>query len=159
MKRLLLPAGLLVLICGTGLATQEVTPSINEHIVVRPESLKWGPPPPGLPPGSYMAVLLGDPGKPGPFVLRAKMPDGYKVPPHWHSVYESLTVLQGTIMAGHGDRMDPAMMQEVGPGGFVHMPKGMRHYVVAKGETIIQVNGEGPFDITYVNPADDPRKK
>ena len=159
MKRLLLPAGFLLLLGGAGIAMQDSPQSTGGHVVIRPESLQWGPPPPGLPPGSYAAVLLGDPGKPGPFVVRAKMPDGYKVPPHWHSVYEDLTVLQGTLLAGHGDHMDPGAMQEVGAGGFVHMPKGMRHYVVAKGETIIQVNGEGPFDITYVNPADDPRKK
>jgi quercetin dioxygenase-like cupin family protein len=159
MKRLLLPAGLLLLVGAIGTATQEAGPTSADHVVVRPDALKWGPPPPGLPPGSQAAILLGNPGKPGPFIVRAKMPDGYKVPPHWHSVDESLTVLQGTILVGHGDQMDPGSMQELGVGGFAHMPKGMRHYVVAKGETVIQVNGNGPFDITYINPADDPRKK
>ena len=115
--------------------------------------------PAGLPPGAKMAVLEGDPSKPEFFTIRAWLPDGYKVPPHWHSVDETLTVLQGTVLVGHGDQTDPGSMQELGVGGFAHMPKGMRHYVSVKGDTIIQVNGEGPFDITYVNPADDPRKK
>src|SRR5262245_17605401 len=68
----------------------------KDHVVVRPAALKWMPPPPGLPAGSQMAVLIGDPSKPGvPYVFRAKLPDGYKVPPHWHSIDENVTVLSG----------------------------------------------------------------
>ena len=129
------------------------------HVVVRANAIKWGPAPPGLPPGSQVSVLAGDPGTAGPFVLRAKMPDGYKVPPHSHPTDESVTVLKGMMLVGKGDKFDRAKMEQLATGSFVHMPKDMRHYVVAKGETIIQVNGVGPFDITYVNPADDPRKK
>ena len=38
------------------------------------------------------------------------------------------------------------------------MPAQTAHYVQAHGETVIQVNGQAPFMITYINPADDPRK-
>ena len=131
----------------------------KEHVVVRPDAIKWGPAPPGLPPGSQMAVLAGDPGKAGPFVLRAKLPDGYKIPPHWHSGEENITVLKGTFLIGRGEKLEPSTMVELPAGSFMRMPKTMRHSALAKGETIIQVHGIGPFEVTYVNPEDDPRKK
>jgi quercetin dioxygenase-like cupin family protein len=105
-------------------------------------------------------VLAGDPAAAGSaFTLRVKMPAGYKVPPHWHPADENLTVLQGTLMAGMGDTFDAAAMKTLTAGSFATMPKEMRHYVRAKTATVIQVHGTGPFAITYVNPADDPRTK
>ena len=92
-------------------------------------------------------------------MIRAKMPDGYKVPPHWHPGDENVTVLKGKLLIGKGEKLDPAAMEELAAGSFMRMPKTMRHSAMAKGETIIQVHGIGPFDITYVNAADDPRKK
>lgn len=131
-----------------------------KHVVVSLSGTKWGPAPPSLPPGAEAAVLDGDPRKAGsPYTIRVKMPDGYKVPPHWHPVDENVTVLKGALLMGKGDKFDPGMAEELTVGSFSHMPKGMRHFAQAKGETIIQVHGTGPFDITYVNPEDDPRKK
>lgn len=43
-------------------------------------------------------------------------------------------------------------------GSFVHLPAGMPHYARANGETIVQINGMGPFDVTYFDPNEDPRK-
>jgi hypothetical protein len=129
------------------------------HVAVRPDAIKWGPAPPSLPPGAQIGVVVGDPSKPGPYVFRAKMPDGYKVPPHWHPSDENVTVLKGALLIGKGDKLDPAMMEELPAGSFMSMPKTMRHSAMAKGETIIQLHGIGPFEINYVNPADDPRKK
>lgn len=129
------------------------------HVLVRPDALRWGPPPPGLPPGCRVAVLAGDPAKPGaPYVLRAKLPDGYTIPPHWHPVDENVTVLHGTLLMGTGDALDPAAAAELPAGGFCHLPRTARHFAVAKGETVIQTHGVGPFEIHYVRPADDPRK-
>jgi quercetin dioxygenase-like cupin family protein len=129
-------------------------------VVVRPGALKWGPAPPSLPPGSQLAVLVGDPTKPGvPYVFRVKLPDGYKVPPHWHPGDENVTVLQGTLLIGKGEKLEPSRMEELPAGSFGHMPKGMRHFALARGETVIQLHGVGPFVINYVNPADDPRKQ
>ncbi len=114
----------------------------------------------GLAPGAKMAVLVGDPTKSGvPYVIRAKMPDGYKVPPHWHPSDENVTVLQGTLLIGEGDKLDPAKTEELTVGSFMRMPKKMHHFAIAKGETIIQLHGTEPFEINYLNPADDPRKK
>jgi quercetin dioxygenase-like cupin family protein len=129
------------------------------HVMVRPDDIKWGPAPPGLPAGAQLAVISGDPSKAGPYVIRAKLPDGYKVPPHWHPSDENVTVLQGTFVAGKGEKFDANAAQELPAGSFVRMPKGMRHFALSKGETIIQVHGIGPFEINYVNAADDPRKK
>ena len=134
--------------------------SDKEHLVARPASLKWGPAPPSLPSGAQMAVVFGNPGKAGaPYVFRAKLPDGYKGPPHWHPSDENVTVLKGTLLIGTGDKFDAAALEEVPVGSFMRMPKTTRHFAAAKGETILQLHGIGPFEITYVNPADDPRKK
>ena len=128
------------------------------HVVVTPDQIKWGPAPLGLPAGSQVAVIEGDPSKPGvPFALRAKLPDGYKIAPHWHPTDEKITVLQGTFGMGFGEKFDPAMGSELPAGSYAVTPKGEKHFVWIKGETIIQVSGMGPFEINYVNPTDDPR--
>lgn len=129
----------------------------TEHRVIAADALQWGPTPPSLPKGSQVAVMAGDPGKSGLFVMFIKMPDGYAVPAHWHSQDELLTVLSGQLNAGAGDQLDRLLSQPVGPGGFVSMPAKMHHYAWASGETVIQLTGIGPFDITYVDPKDDPR--
>lgn len=132
----------------------------KEHAFVIPAEIKWGPTPPALPPGGQAALLTGDPGKAGaPYVLRVKLPNGYKVPPHWHSHDENVTVLKGALLIGKGDKLDPEAMKELPTGGFMRMPRKMHHSAMAKGETILQLHGIGPFDIYYVNPEDDPRKK
>jgi hypothetical protein len=129
------------------------------HVIVRPDSIQWGPAPGGLPAGAKVAVLSGDPTKTGLYALRVKMPDGYKVPPHWHPTDENVTVLHGTLMVGKGDKFSAASSEALSAGSFMRMPKEMRHFAWAKGETVIQVHGIGPFEINYVNAADDPRKK
>lgn len=135
------------------------TPPPPAHILVVPADVKWGPAPPRVPPGAQVAVLAGDPGKAGPFVLRLKFPDGYKVPAHWHPTDENITVLQGTFRAGMGDAYSEAALKDFPAGSYIKMPKEMRHFAGAKGETIVQVSGEGPFILNYVNPNDDPTTK
>jgi hypothetical protein len=131
----------------------------KDHVAVRPDDIKWGPSPPALPAGAKFAVLAGDPTKAGPYVIRAQLPDGYKVPPHWHPSDENVTVIKGTLMVGKGEKFNAEAAEAMPAGSFISMPKEMRHYAFAKGETVIQVHGVGPFDITYVNAEDDPRKK
>ena len=131
-----------------------------KHVIMTTGDIKWGPAPDGLPAGAQVAVLDGDPAKPGaPFVIRAKMPDGYKVMPHWHPADESLTVISGSFSVGMGDAWNESSLKELKAGEYGRMPKMMHHYAVAKGETVLQIHGVGPFAITYVNPKDDPRKK
>ena len=132
----------------------------DEHVVVKPAGLRWGPAPPALPPGAAVAVLVGDPRKAGSaYTMRVKLPDGYRVPPHWHPADENVTVMQGTLLVGRGDKLDVRKVEELPAGSYMRMPKGMRHFAVARGETILQAHGVGPFEIHYVNPADDPRKE
>jgi Domain of unknown function (DUF4437) len=138
-------------------ATAAAAPA--QHVVVEPDAIKWGPGPASLPPGAEMAVLDGDPSKAVPFVIRAKLPDGYRVAPHFHPTAENVSVLSGTFLVGMGDTFAESSMKTLGSGGFAKMPKGMHHYAMTKGETVIQVHGIGPFAITYVNPNDDPRSK
>lgn len=132
----------------------------SSHVMVIPEDVKWGPASPKLPPGAQFAILLGDPSKPGvPYVFRAKSPDGYSVPPHWHPMDENVTVISGTFMLGFGERLDKAATRELGAGSYAMLPAKVPHYNVMKGETILQFHGIGPYDIRYVNPADDPNRK
>ena len=129
------------------------------HAFVTPGDVKWGPAPPTLPPGAMFAVLDGDPTKPGPFVVRLKIPDGYRIAPHWHPTDERLTILQGTFRAGMGEAFDEAGLRDFPAGSFISMPKEMRHFAMARGETVVQVQSTGPFVVNYVNAKDDPAKK
>ena len=135
-----------------------VSLAMDEHVATQPDALKWTAAPPALPPGSEIAVLNGDPGSEGLFVVRLRTPANYKVPPHTHPTDESITVISGAFHIGMGDKFDSAKGEAASPGGFFHMPKGMQHYAWSTGPTIIQIHGMGPFVIDYVNPEDDPRK-
>jgi quercetin dioxygenase-like cupin family protein len=128
------------------------------HTIVQPDALKWAQPP-TLPAGAQVAVLLGSPAKAGPFVLRLRFPAGFTVPPHKHSQDELVTVISGAFGIGSGETLDPAAIQVLPPGSFVHLPAGMPHYARTAVETVLQVNGMGPFDVVYIDPKDDPRKK
>ncbi|MEO5898436.1 MAG: cupin domain-containing protein [Vicinamibacterales bacterium] len=135
------------------------TTSATKHTMVTPDQVKFGPAPPGLPAGGQMAVIDGDPGKPALFTARLKMPDGYKIPPHWHPTDEHVTVLSGTLKAGSGAQWDDASMHPLPAGSYANMRRKQNHYVTAQGETVVQITAMGPFEITYVNAQDDPRKK
>ena len=108
-------------------------------------------------PGAAIAILEGDPAKEGPFVFRVKVPDGYRIPPHTHPKTERVTVIAGTFNIGMGDAFDAKKTQAMPAGTYGHWPAGMHHFVWAKGETVIQFHGDGPWTINYLNPADDPR--
>jgi hypothetical protein len=106
-----------------------------------------------------MAVVQGDPSQAQPFVIRAQVPAGYKVPPHWHPGVENLTILSGTVALGMGETFDESKMTAVPVGGYASLPAEMRHYFMAKTAATFQVHGMGPFVVNYVNPADDPSKQ
>lgn len=129
------------------------------HTIVMADAVQWGPAPPSLPPGAQAAVLAGNPGKAEPFILRLKLPAGYTIPPHRHSTDEKVTVISGAVNVGAGEKLDRAAGKELSVASFVNLPAGMAHYAWVKGETVLQVSATGPFDVIYVNPADDPRKQ
>jgi quercetin dioxygenase-like cupin family protein len=147
MKRLILLALPLLL---AGSAAQAKT---------APAALKWGPAPPGVPSGAQMAVVSGDPGKKGMFAIELKMPANYAVPAHWHPTNEKVKVLSGKLHYGMSDKMDMAKATTLTAGHSVTMKAKMNHWVHAPGAATIEVSGMGPFQITYVDPKDDPRKK
>ena len=127
--------------------------------VALPDQMTWGPAPAVLPVGAKLAVLEGDPTKPAAFTMRLFMPDGYQIPPHFHPAAEHVTVISGALMVGMGEKFDESQMKTLPAGAFGLIPAGMHHYAKAKGETVLQLHGIGPWRLTYVNKADDPRKK
>ncbi len=124
--------------------------------IVTPDKLQWGPAPPVFAAGAQFAVVSGNPTAAGPFIVRLKMPDGYRVMPHWHPTAEAVTVLSGELRVGMGDKFDESALQPLPATGVAVVPPHHNHFVMAKGETELQVSAMGPFKLTYVNPADDP---
>lgn len=130
-----------------------------QHVAVEPGDIQWKPAPDTLIPGAKVALLYGRPSQEGVFVIRLLLPKGYHVPPHTHPQPEIITVLSGSLMIGHGSVADASKTQRIGTGGFSALPADMAHYVFVDEETIIQISTTGPWSITYLNPADDPRNK
>jgi quercetin dioxygenase-like cupin family protein len=131
----------------------------DTHKAVSPQEMTWAPAPPSIPPGAQAVVLYGDPGKDGLFAMRIKMPNGYQIPPHTHPKPEVVTVISGTIRLGMGKTADAGKAQALPAGSFFALSPGMEHYVFADGETVVQINTNGPWGITYINPKDDPRQR
>jgi quercetin dioxygenase-like cupin family protein len=132
----------------------------HEKNAFTPDSISWGAAPPALPPGAQLAVLEGDPGaSTGDFTVRLKMPDGYRISPHWHPNRENVTIISGTFKVGMGDKFDVTKMKAFSVGSFAYLDPDMHHYAMASGETIVQVHGQSPLQMNYVNPDDDPSRK
>jgi anti-sigma factor ChrR (cupin superfamily) len=109
--------------------------------------------------GAELAVIEGDPtASSGDFTIRLKMPDGYKIAPHWHPKRENITVISGNFKAGMGDKFDETKMMTLPTGSFAYMDPDMHHYAMASGPVVVQVHGMSPLQFNYVNPADDPSK-
>jgi len=107
---------------------------------------------PGFDPGMKLAVLHGDPGKKGDYVLRLQFPDGYKFPVHWHPGGEHLSVLSGTFFLGMGKTGDWNAVRTYAPGDFIYIPARHPHFGGARGVTVIQLHGEGPFQLFLGSP-------
>lgn len=137
--------------------SKEVHPSMPAATFVAADQIQWGEAPPVLPKGAQIAVLYGDPFKTGPYTLRLKMPAAYKIPPHWHTQDEQLTVLSGTFLLYMGDTM-VIPPRTLATDGYHFLPGKAHHAAEVASETVLQIHGMGPFDIHYLNPADDPMK-
>jgi hypothetical protein len=125
-----------------------------------PDQIKFGPPPPFVKPGAQLAVLEGDPtAASGDYTVRLKMPAGYQIAPHWHPKRENVTVIAGELKVGMGDTFEESKMMVFPAGSFAYLDPSMHHFAMASGNTVIQIHGESPLQINYVNPADDPSKK
>ena len=124
---------------------------------VLPEDVDWEPFAP-FPPTARLAVLVGHPTKPGPYVIRVKVPSGVKLMPHRHEEDRVYTVMSGVFYIGRGDRFDEEKLEAYPPGSIVVLPGDTPHFHWAKsGEYVTQVTALGPISLTYLNPEDDPR--
>ena len=130
------------------------------HKMLSPQEIKWAPAPPSIPPGAEAAVLYGDPSKDEMFAMRLKFPKGYKIAPHTHPKPEILTVISGTFRLGMGETADHAKATAFAPGSFIALSPGTAHFAFADDDnTVVQLNSTGPWSLSYINQADDPRKK
>jgi quercetin dioxygenase-like cupin family protein len=132
--------------------------NMSDHLMVQANDLKWADVP-TLPPGAKVAVIEGPPNEAVPFIMRLKFPANYKIPAHWHPAIEHLTVLSGTFNMGIGDKLDTAKSKPLAPGGVMIIQPKVPHFAWTNEEVTVQVHGVGPWGVTYVIPADDPRKK
>ncbi len=126
---------------------------------VLPEDIDWKPFP-AFPPSARLAVVVGDPAEPGPYVIRVKVPSGVKLMPHQHPEDRVYTVLSGVFYIGLGSRFDDEQLKAYPPGAVVVLPGGTPHFHWAKsGAYVTQVSGIGPLGLEYLDPIDDPRNK
>jgi hypothetical protein len=130
----------------------------GSHTIIKPQDLTWQDVA-ALPPGAKLAVIEGRMDRAGPITARLRLPADYKLPPHRHPGLERVTVLSGTVNIGIGEKFDAAATAAMGPGTVLLMSPAMPHFVWTKEETIFQLNVEGPWTVTYIDPADDPRGK
>ena len=159
--KLFIALGIIGTLCVAGhVVAIAAHPAAHDKNVFTPEEISWGPPPPFVTPGAQLAVLEGNPAaSTGDYTLRLKMPDGYRIAPHWHPQRENVTVISGTFKVGMGDTFDKDKMGSFPTGSFAYLDPDMHHYAMASGEVIVQVHGSAPLQFNYVNPADDPSKK
>src|SRR5882757_9616062 len=119
--------------------------SAHEKNAFTPETVPWRPPPPFLAPGALLAVIEGDPtASSGAYTVRVKMPDGYRIAPHWHPLRENVTVISGTFKVGMGDSFDKTKMATFPAGSFAYLDPDMHHYAMASGEVVVQIHGMAP---------------
>lgn len=157
MKRVIvLSMVLTAAVAFAGTATKKKT---ADHGVFTPGQIQWMDAPNALPPGAKLAVLEGDPFASGLYTMRLQMPAGYRIPPHSHLKYEHVTVISGALNLGMGSKFDENAATAMPIGTFGFLPPKMQHFAFANEPTVIQLHGNGPWEIVYVNAADDPRKK
>lgn len=158
MKTFITPALILTFIVALSLTRLAAQPAqSSEMALYGPETIEWKAGPAAIPPGAKMAVLEGDPTKEGQFVIRFQFPEGYHIPPHTHPKTERVTVISGTLFLAMGENLDRSTAKPLAAGTYAFWQAGMKHTAWSEGETVIQLHGIGPWQINYVNPADDPR--
>lgn len=129
------------------------------HKMLTPDAITWGPAPASLPAGAEAAALTGNPAEEGLFAMRLRLPDGYHIPPHFHPKPEVVTVISGSFRLGMGETADEAKTEALPAGSFFAIQPEQPHFAFAEGETVVQLNSNGPWGLTYVNPEDDPRQQ
>jgi quercetin dioxygenase-like cupin family protein len=147
-----------VVIVSSLIALSASWAQMGGHRMIAASDLKWDDVP-SLPPGAKIAVIEGPMNEAVPFTIRLKFPADYSIPAHSHPAVERVTVLSGTFHMGAGDRLDSQKTMPLKQGDMMIMQPQTNHFAWTKEEVVVQLNGMGPWGVTYVNPADDPRKK
>ena len=129
--------------------------SSDKVIRLTPDEIAWTAGPPMLPPGVRMAVIEGSFSRPGPFTVRLKFPANYQIPPHWHPVKVTVTVISGSFNMGFGDELDIGKGKMLPAGSIFEMPARIHHFGWTTEETIIQEHGNGPLSVNYLKRAHD----
>jgi quercetin dioxygenase-like cupin family protein len=161
-RRLYLGLAIAGLVCGASQLFTVAAQHNGSHPTnsFTPETVQYGPVPSFVPPGAQFAVLEGNPvADTGDYTVRLKMPDGYRIAPHWHPKRENVTVVSGTLKFGMGDHFDERRMVSYAAGSFAYLDPDMHHYVMASGETVVQIHGMSPVKFNYINTDDDPSRK
>jgi quercetin dioxygenase-like cupin family protein len=134
-------------------------PDEDHFHAIRPEDVEWKPFA-AFPPDARLAILVGDPTKPGPYVIRVKMPAGARMMPHKHPEDRVYTVISGVFYIGLGETFDEHKLTAYAPGSVVILPGDQSHFHWARsGDYVTQVTAIGPLGLGYVDPADDPRNR
>src|SRR5213592_276537 len=119
-------------------------------IQVDAAKLIWKDGPPTMPKGTKITVLEGDSKAPGMFTIRLRIPAGSKVMPHWHPRPERVTILSGLVKVGFGDEWHDRDMRAFHAGDFYINPAQSHHYVGFQRNSVIQITGEGPWELHFV---------
>jgi quercetin dioxygenase-like cupin family protein len=124
-----------------------------DFVRITPADLMWRDVADGH--GVQQATLLGDPSKPGIYVIRVRFPPHIMDVPHWHPNARYVTVLEGTWYTGTGDTFDFARAIPLKPGSVMLHPAKASHWDGSGGaETVIvQIIGEGPATTAQVDPS------
>ena len=149
-SRLLLPLGFALVLFSSSSVRADVSPNTTSAVtLIPPQAIRWMPSP--ILPHVHVAEMDGDPKRAGSsYTLRLSLPDAYTIPLHWHPDTERLTVLTGVVLFGAGDKLDAKKTTALGPGSYIVIPASVRHWVTARGPTIFQVSGLGPFTVNFV---------
>jgi hypothetical protein len=163
-KRIFTAAGMLTLTLGCIVAHLEAVAHQQSHgggggyIEITPDKLHWFSVP-GIPKAQF-AYLSGNPAKKGPYAFRVKLEPGAVLPPHYHPLDEAGTVMSGTFFTGMGNKFDKAKGHPLPQGSYAFIPAGMRHYAWVEEPTIVQVQGNGPWQLIPIDengkPSGDP---
>lgn len=155
--KVFIPALILLTTLTTFADVLPATTTESSHVMISKKDMKWTPASAALPPGAQTSVIDGDPTKSGEFTMRIKFPANYKIPPHFHPADEHITVIEGSFGMGLGEKFDAKAAHVLKTGDYARMTTGTKHFAMTTSPAVIQLHGNGPWGITYVNPADDPR--
>jgi quercetin dioxygenase-like cupin family protein len=132
-------------------------PDQADFKAILPEAIEWKPFP-AFPAGARLAIMVGHPAEPGPYVVRVKLPAGAKLMPHKHPEDRIYTVMSGVFYIGLGERFDGDKMKAYPAGSVIVLPGETWHFHWAmSGEYVTQVSAIGPLGLEYHDVRDDPR--